>query len=106
MRIGSDPYWRTAGAISGSVQMPEEVLACMMVETFTHFTQKEGLCHNSVQSILEDSHGHFWFGTDGGGVSMFDGETFRYFTEKEGLSDNFITSILEDSTKNIWLGTL
>ncbi len=39
-------------------------------ETFTHFTQKEGLCDNSVHSILEDSHGNLWFGTDGGGVSI------------------------------------
>ena len=39
-------------------------------------------------SILEDSHGNLWFGTDGGGVSKYDGETFTHFTEKEGLSNN------------------
>ena len=34
-------------------------------ETFTHFTQKEGLSNNAVHSILEDSHGNLWFGTWG-----------------------------------------
>ena len=35
-------------------------------ETFTNFTEKEGLSNNNVRSILEDSHGNLWFGTEGG----------------------------------------
>ena len=66
-------------------------------ETFTHFTEKEGLSKNSVQGMLEDRHGNLWFGTMGGGVSMFNGETFKHFTQKEGLSHNTVNSILEDS---------
>ena len=41
-------------------------------------------------SILEDSHGNLWFGTYGGGVSMYNGESFTHFTEKEGLSNNIV----------------
>ncbi len=74
-------------------------------KTFTHFTQKEGLCNNSVVAMLEDSHGNLWFGTEGAGLCKFNGEIFTYFTEKEGLSDNFVKSILEDSNNNIWIGT-
>jgi two-component system sensor histidine kinase ChiS len=74
-------------------------------KTFTHFTQKEGLSHNYVYSILEDTHGNLWFGTAGGGVSMYNGETFTNFTEKEGLGNNFIYSILEDTHSNLWFGT-
>ena len=75
-------------------------------ETFTHFTEKEGLSNNNVRSIMEDSNGNLWFGTEGGGVSMYNGESFTHFTEKEGLSNNNVRSILEDSNGNIWLSTL
>jgi signal transduction histidine kinase/ligand-binding sensor domain-containing protein len=75
------------------------------VETFTHFTRKEGLSDNRVYSILEDSQGNLWFGTYLGGVNMYDGETFTHYTEKEGLSNNEVRCILEDSHGNIWFGT-
>jgi hypothetical protein len=75
-------------------------------ETFTHFTEKEGLSNNNrVWSILEDSHGNLWFGTWGGGVSMYNGETFTHFTEREGLCNNNVWPILEDSHGNLWFGT-
>ena len=54
---------------------------------------------------MEDSHGNLWFGTEGGGVSMFNGKTFTHFTEKEGLSNNIVYSILEDQNNNIWIST-
>ena len=75
-------------------------------ETFTNFTEQEGLIKdNCVRSILEDSHGNFWFGTDGGGINMFNGETFTHFTQKDGLIHNTVFSILEDSQGNFWFGT-
>jgi signal transduction histidine kinase len=73
-------------------------------ESFTHFTEKEGLSNNIVRSILEDSHGNLWFGTRGGGVSMYNDGTFTHFTEKEGLGGNTVLSILEDSYGNLWFG--
>ena len=66
---------------------------------------EQGMNSSNVTSILEDSHGNFWFGTWGGGVSMYNGETFTHFTEKEGLSNNIVWSILEDSQGNLWFGT-
>ncbi len=44
-----------------------------LVKSFTHFTEKEGLINNRVWSMLEDKSGNLWFGTDGGGVSKYDG---------------------------------
>ncbi len=66
---------------------------------------EQGMNSLYVSSILEDSHGNLWFGTDGAGVSMYNGETFTHFTKKEGLSNNRIYSILEDSHGNLWFGT-
>ena len=42
-------------------------------QTFTHFTEKEGLSGNYVYTILEDRQGILWFSTHGGGIK-FDGE--------------------------------
>jgi phage baseplate assembly protein gpV len=47
-----------------------------------------------------------WFGTDGGGVSKFDGTNWTtYDMSNSGLSDNWITSIVTDQEGNLWFGT-
>jgi len=73
-------------------------------ETYTWFTEREGLCNNYVYSILEDHHGNIWIGTMNG-VSMYDGKSFIHYTEKEGLSKNHVYTIYEDSSHTIWFGT-
>ena len=67
--------------------------------------KKEGLSHNWVLSILEDSQGNLWFGTGGRRGKQYDGETFTHFTEKEGLSSNKVRSLLEDIDNTIWVST-
>ncbi|WP_170227993.1 two-component regulator propeller domain-containing protein [Vicingus serpentipes] len=65
----------------------------------------QGMASSYVKSILEDKRGNLWFGTYGGGVSMYNGKTFTHFTEKEGLSNNSVLSIVEDKSGNLWFGT-
>ncbi len=43
--------------------------------SFTNFTEKDGLQNNKVLSILEDNDGNIWLGTDEG-VCRYDGRTF------------------------------
>jgi hypothetical protein len=66
---------------------------------------EQGMNSSNVNSIMEDSRGNLWFGTQGGGVSRYNGESFTHFTEKEGLSNNNVTSVMEDRHGNIWFGT-
>jgi hypothetical protein len=66
---------------------------------------EQGMNMTQVTSMLEDSRGNIWIGTQVRGVSMYDGETFAHFTENEGLSGNWVTSINEDSYGNLWFGT-
>ena len=49
--------------------------------------------HNNVMSITEDKTGNLWFGTDGGGVSRYDGKSFSTFTTAQGLANNVVRSI-------------
>ncbi len=72
---------------------------------FRKYSVEEGLPQSTVYCIIEDSRGFIWMGTDGGGLSRFDGTKFETFTKADGLSDNVIRSLFEDSRGNIWIGT-
>jgi len=63
---------------------------------FQYYSVKEGLPQSQVYSILEDRNGYLWMGTDGGGLSRFDGENFETFSViKSGLINNYVDAIYE-----------
>jgi len=72
---------------------------------FSSYTVREGLPQNTVYKIFQDSKGYLWLGTDGGGVSKFDGRKHTYFKKEDGLSSNVVRDILEDKDGNIWFAT-
>lgn len=76
---------------------------------FTSYDTDDGLALDLInygfKSAMCDKDGNLWFGTQGGGVSKYDGKSFTNFNIDNGLSENFITSILEDSDGNVWFGT-
>ena len=61
----------------------------------------------TVRSICEDHAGHFWVGTDGGGLLLLDRKTGRYvqYSTRQGLPNNSVLRILEDGKGNLWLST-
>lgn len=76
---------------------------------FRHITVNQGLSQGSVVSILQDSRGFMWFGTQDG-LNRYDGYNFTVFknspTDSTSLDDNFIVTIAEDSNKTLWVGSL
>lgn len=64
-----------------------------------------GFVGGLVKSLLEDSRGGVWIGTDQG-VSHFDGEQFASLTDGTGLSSNRVNALAEDSSGRIWMGTV
>ena len=73
---------------------------------FDFFSIEQGLPHSTIYSLLQDSRGYLWIGSDGGGVSKFDGNKFTNYNRKNGLIGNTVRDIFEDKNKNIWFGTL
>lgn len=81
--------------------------------TFTHFTKKDGLCSDTVWSIVEDRRGRVWLScvqafqptaTGDGGLRMYDGTTFTAFPDIEGLTGTDIYTLHVDRAGDLWIG--
>ena len=75
---------------------------------FKHLSIEQGLSHNSVYTIFQDSKGFMWFGTYVG-LNKYDGYEFTVYKHDpenpKSLSHNAILSIYEDHLYTLWFGT-
>jgi signal transduction histidine kinase/ligand-binding sensor domain-containing protein len=78
------------------------------VAQFEHLTTADGLSQSTVTSILQDSQGYMWFGTQDG-LNKYDGYTFTVYRhdpdDPSSLRDDNITTIYEDRSGVLWIGT-
>lgn len=74
---------------------------------FKHLQVEEGLSHNSVICMLQDSKGFLWFGTKDG-LNRYDGYSFKLFQHTTGnsksIGSNFIRCLYEYNDY-LWVGT-
>ena len=75
------------------------------LNNFKSYSIEEGLPQSNVYCIVQDSRGYLWMGTDGGGLSRFDGLKFVTYNRKKGLAGNHVRALMEDSKGNLWIGT-
>ncbi|MES1244073.1 MAG: two-component regulator propeller domain-containing protein, partial [Acidobacteriota bacterium] len=80
------------------------------------YTVKDGLGGNSVERILEDSHGGLWVGTNGArplalwsragveGAGGGGGGAFRTWGREDGLPPGTPSALAEDRSGQIWVG--
>jgi ligand-binding sensor domain-containing protein/serine phosphatase RsbU (regulator of sigma subunit) len=73
---------------------------------FTTYNTEQGLALSGARCIYEDQMGNMWFGTEGGGVSRYDGKSFTNFTTTNGLPSNSVWCIKGDKKGNVWFGTI
>ncbi len=110
--------WPQATATPATETMPEQppqVTENTYVESmadqpilFEHVSLEQGLSQSSVFSILQDSTGFMWFGTQDG-LNRYDGYEFTVYRpipgEPNSLSHNIILSLYEDREGILWIGT-
>ncbi len=66
---------------------------------------------NAVSSLIQDSNGIFWIGTNGAGVYRYDGNEFNSYLKKRGklmpdsLHHNVVLSIAENGNGDIWFSS-
>jgi len=75
---------------------------------FSQYTIQDGLSHNTVNCIVQDSMGFMWFGTMDG-LCRFDGNNFKVYksipNNPNSLCHNLIKSICLDQKGGLWIGT-
>ncbi len=75
---------------------------------FASIDYRDGLSSSSVSSIVQDSSGFLWFGTQNG-LNRYDGTSFKLFENDpfnaNSLSHNLIQTMFLDSDDVIWIGT-
>ena len=77
---------------------------------FDHLTIVDGLTHNTVHCIEQDSIGYIWIGTSYG-LNRYNGyELKKYIGSSSGSSTTsfkgvHISALYEDSKGNLWVGT-
>jgi signal transduction histidine kinase/ligand-binding sensor domain-containing protein len=67
---------------------------------------EHGLPQSEVLAMVQDSRGSIWIGTNGGGLSRFNGRTFETFTVDDGLPHNQINALSLDSKGILWIGAV
>lgn len=72
---------------------------------FTNYTAEDGLALDAIRCSAVDKDGNLWFGTDGGGVSRYDGRSFTNYTNQHGLLSNLVLTIAQDRNGDLWFGT-
>ena len=68
------------------------------------YTLEDGLPQSQVYDVLQDEKGYLWLGTQGGGLSRFNGEEFKVWNEDNGLLSNYIFSLAQ-SNDTLFIGT-
>src|SRR5690349_3330771 len=58
------------------------------------YTVDDGLAGDEINTILQDSRGFLWIGTDTG-LSRFDGSRFVSYEPRHGLPSPHVTALLE-----------
>ena len=74
---------------------------------FRHYDTNDGLSQNSVMSIIQDSMGFMWFGTNDG-MNRFDGRSFKVYRKGNGnnqLGSDRIGVLYEAPNHELWVGT-
>lgn len=75
---------------------------------FNQITAESGLTNNSIHSLLQDSTGYIWIGTEYG-LNRFDGFTFRSFNYKHddstSIDNNVVSALCLISGDNFFAGT-
>lgn len=73
--------------------------------TYVKYTTADGLTGMHVCSVAVDADNVKWFGTNGQGISRFDGETWTTYYSEYGEAGNIINDITVDCDNVKWFGT-
>ena len=75
---------------------------------FDSYSVEDGLSQSSALSLLQDSRGFLWVGTEDG-LNRFDGANFKIYRadpdDTQSISNNYVRALAEAPDGTIWIGT-
>ena len=71
--------------------------------TSFEFIREGGLV--SIMSMMTDSKGRLWIGTNAAGIARYEKGRYTYFKTEDGLPVNSVRSFAEDKDGNVYAGT-
>jgi len=69
------------------------------------FTKEDGLPADDVTAVGHDDAGRIYFGTNGGGLAIYEDGAFRVLTTGDGLANDHIRAMHKDLHGDLWIGT-
>ncbi len=91
-------------ACNGQTQ-PKPISNDLALYQTASLDMKELEIKENSNCVFEDMKGNKWFGSNGNGLTKFDGENHSYYNNEQGLSGNFIRDIEQDRGGNLWIST-
>lgn len=67
------------------------------------FIREGGLVN--VVSMMQDSKGRLWIGTNDAGIARYENGIYTYFTQEDGLPSNSVRCFAEDKDGCVYVGT-
>ena len=75
---------------------------------FERLSAEHGLSQSTVMSVLQDSKGFMWFGTEAG-LNRYDGRTVTVYRhdvhDQSSLPSDFVWRMAEDAAGDLWVAT-
>jgi signal transduction histidine kinase/ligand-binding sensor domain-containing protein len=103
--LGPDQVCCAAGRVGGVWLVLGSELRHYRGGTETGRTPLPGF-KGRVASVLEDSRGNVWIGTQGNGLwQVSSNRLVRQWSLSNGLPDNTLRCVFEDRERNVWVGT-
>jgi len=72
---------------------------------YTQYSTDGGLAEDHVKSVAVSPDGVAWFGTDGGGLCLFDGQNWTTYTHEDGLAEDHVYALAVTADGTLWIGT-
>lgn len=89
-----------------SVKEANEIQELKIYDTWTHFTKKDGLPSDKINSVKADVD-RIWIGTDKGLALLVGGQITKVYHKEDGLAHNNVVSVeISPSTGDVWIGTM
>ena len=79
-------------------------LICAQQLNFTNYSVSDGLAQSQIYAILPTKKGKLYLGTQGGGISIFDGKKFVTIRKENGLISNKVNAFFAQD-QLIFIGT-